>query len=193
METYEVKLRPQTAETAPAEAKHLLEGAQKQYGMVPNMYARMANVPDLLGTYLYGYERFRKHSGFTPGEQEVILLTISYENACSYCMAAHSWVARNSSKVPIDVIEALRTGKAISYPRLSALNRFTATMVQTRGNPTHQDAQQFLEAGFTEANILEIILAIAVKTISNYSNHIFHTPVDEPFAACEWSAPQQVA
>ena len=66
-------------------------------------------------------------------------------------------------------------------------------MVQKRGNPTHQGTQQFLEAGFTEANILEIILAIAVKTISNYSNHVFHTPVDEPFAAYEWRTPQQVA
>lgn len=79
MDTYKISLAPQTIETAQPEARLLLEGAQKQYGMVPNMYARMANVPDVLGTYLYGYERFRKHSGFTPAEQEVILLTISYE------------------------------------------------------------------------------------------------------------------
>lgn len=161
--------------------------------MVPNLYARMANVPDVLSTYLYGYERFRKHSGFTLAEQEVIFLTISRENECSYCVAAHSWVAQNVSKLLPDVIEAIRTGEPVSRPRLSALNRFTATMVQKRGNPTHQDAQQFLGAGFTEENILEIILAIAIKTLSNYSNHVFHTPVDEPFAAHEWSSQLEVS
>jgi AhpD family alkylhydroperoxidase len=94
MDTYKITLEPRTIENAHPEARPLLEAAQKNYGMIPNMYARMASVPDLLSTYLYGYERFRKHSGFTPVEQEVILLTISYENGCSYCMAAHSWVAR---------------------------------------------------------------------------------------------------
>lgn len=102
-------------------------------------------------------------------------------------------VFRNASKVPPHVVEAVRAEQPISDPKLLALSRFTATMVQKRGNPTHQGTQQFLEAGFTEANILEIILAIAVKTISNYSNHVFHTPVDEPFAAYEWRTPQQVA
>lgn len=186
MDTYKTSLTPKTIEDATPEARALLEAAQKQYGMIPKMYARMANVPDLLGTYLYGYERFRKHSGFTPAEQEVILLTISYENECSYCMAAHSWIAENVSKVPADAIEAIRTGKEIADPKLAALNRFTATMVRTRGNPTTQDAQRFFEAGFSEVNILKIILAIAVKILSNYSNHIFHTPVDGPFVPFEW-------
>lgn len=186
MKTYQVGLAPRTIEDTRPEARPLLEGAQKQYGMVPNMYARMANLPDLLATYLYGYERFRKHSSFTPAEQEVILLSISHENGCTYCMAAHSWVAQNVSKTPPDVIEAIRTGSPVPDPKLAALSRFTTTMVRTRGNPTVQDAQQFLEAGFSDVNVLEIILAIAVKIISNYSNHVFHTPVDAAFAACEW-------
>ncbi len=189
MNTYQVSLSPLTMDEADPEARSLLEGAQKQYGMVPNMYARLANVPDLFATYLYGYERFRKHSGFTPAEQEVILLTISRENECSYCMAAHSWVAQNMSKAPPDVIEAIRTGAPIRDPKLAALSLFTARMVRSRGTPVQEDARQFLEAGFSEVNILEIILAIAVKVISNYSNHIFHTPVDAAFAACEWTNP----
>lgn len=193
MNTYQIGLEPQTVESAKAEARPLLEAAQKQYGMVPNMYARMANAPDVLSTYLFGYERFRKSSGFTPAEQEVILLTISYENGCSYCMAAHSWIAHNVSKVLPDMIEAIRTGFPIRDPKLSALSRFTALMVQERGNPTRENVQQFLDAGFEENSILEIILAIAVKTLSNYSNHVFHTPVDEAFSEYEWERPSKVA
>jgi alkylhydroperoxidase family enzyme len=91
------------------------------------------------------------------------------------------------------VIEALRAGKPIRDPRLAALAEFTATMVQKRGNPTDRDVRHFLEAGFTEANILEITLAIAVKTLSNYSNHVFHTPVDEPFQAFAWQPAHRAA
>jgi AhpD family alkylhydroperoxidase len=77
-----------------------LQAAQKQYGLVPNMYARMANLPGVLSTYLHGYEAYRKQSGFTPPEQEVVLLTISRENNCEYCVAAHSMVARVRVSIP---------------------------------------------------------------------------------------------
>jgi alkylhydroperoxidase family enzyme len=82
MNTYQMKLGVHSLESAPAEAKPLLQAAQKQYGMIPNMYARMAHLPGVLSTYLHGYEAYRKQSGFTPSEQEVVLLTISRENSC---------------------------------------------------------------------------------------------------------------
>jgi AhpD family alkylhydroperoxidase len=119
----------------------VLAKAKAQVGMIPNMYARMANVPGLLDAYLNGYSAFRSESGFTPAEQEVILLTISRVNGCTYCMAAHSTIADNA----------------------------------------------FLAAGYTESDILQILLAVSVKTISNYANHLFHTPVDGMFAHRVWT------
>lgn len=193
MATCQLTLSPHTVESAPPEAKPLLEGAQKQMGMIPNMYARMANAPGVLSTYLHGYELFRKQSGFTPPEQEVVFLSISYENGCTYCMAAHSMVAQMMSKVPSDVLDAIRSGATIADPRLVALSRFTKLMVQKRGEPSTQDMEAFLRYEFTERHILEIILAIAVKTLSNYTNHVFHTPVDAPFATYEWKAPLRAA
>lgn len=77
-----------------------------QSGFVPDMYAGMVNSPGLLEKYLLGYERFRKESGFTPVEQEVVLLTISRFHGCTYCMTAHSMIAAKMSKVPRDVLEA---------------------------------------------------------------------------------------
>lgn len=186
---YKMTMPPQTLDHAEPEAKALLEAAKAQVGFVPNMYTGMANSPGLLATYFDGYGRFRKHSGFTSAEQEVVFLTISRGNGCDYCVAAHSVLADKMSKVPPAVTDAIRDGKAIPDVRLAALSLFTEVMRSTRGLPSRAQVQAFLDAGYEERQVLEIILAIAVKTISNYSNHLFHPPVDGMFAGRVWSPP----
>lgn len=181
-QTYKIGLEPVKLEDANEQQKEILEKAKKANGMIPNMYNNMVNLPALQNTYDTGYHQFREDSGFTPAEQEVVLLTISIENSCGYCTAAHSYLAENVSKTPKDVIEAIREGKEIQDVKLKALYEFTKVMNESRGNPTPEEAKKFLDAGYSEKQILAIILAQAVKTISNYSNHIFHTEVDEAFA-----------
>lgn len=180
-------LSAQTPASAEPQAAQRLKEAQERLGFVPNMYANMANSPGVLETYLGGYDRFRSESGFSPSEQEVIFLAISRFNGCTYCMAAHSMIAEKMSKVPSDVLKALRAGTPLPDLRLQALAEFTHVMLASSGKPTPQDLQQFLSAGFRERAVLEIILAIAVKTLSNYSNHVFHTQTDPAFAAYAWN------
>lgn len=180
--TYKISLDAVELDNANQEQKEILEKANKANGMIPNMYKNMVNLPALQNTYDFGYEQFRKDSGFTAAEQEVVLLTISMENSCGYCTAAHSYLAENVSKTPKDVIEAIRQEKKIEDDKFRALHEFTKVMNVSRGNPTPEEAKNFLDAGFSEKHILAIILAQAVKTISNYSNHIFHTEVDDAFA-----------
>lgn len=188
METrYQVTLRPKKLQDANEEVKAIFESTKASLGMVPNMYGNMGNSTGLLATYKFGYDHFRKNSGFSKAEQEVIFLTISYENGCEYCMAAHSMLADMISKVPVEVTNAIREGNIIPEPKLKALSDFTSVMVNKRGNPSETDVHIFLEAGYSENHILEIILAIAVKTISNYSNHLFQTPLDAPFKMREWT------
>jgi len=187
-DAYKISLPPISLANADERAKPLLEAAKKQTGMVPNMYENMANFPALLETYGNGYNLFRKEGGFTPVEQEVIFLTISKENGCDYCMAAHSIVADMISKVPVEVTEAIRNDTRIPDAKLNILSKFTSSMLLKRGRPSEEDVQEFLMADYTEKHILAIILAISVKTISNYSNHIFQTEVDTMFKAREWSA-----
>lgn len=185
---YRLTLPFQTLDTADAQAKPVLDKALEQVGFIPNMYKGMVNSPGLLDTYLHGYAAFRQHSGFTPAEQEVVFLTVSRVNGCSYCMAAHSVIADNYSKTPTEVTNAIRDGAPIPDPKLAALNSFTKTMVESRGLPSKADVEQFLSAGYSERHILDIVLAIAVKTLSNYSNHLLHTPLDEMFAGRRWSS-----
>lgn len=187
--TYQTSLPLLTPATVSAQGAPLLASAQKKLGFVPNMYGAMVNSPGFLETYQVGYERFRSDSGFSPAEQEIVFLTISFENGCDYCMAAHSVLADMFSKVPKEATDAIRAGTAIADPKLAALSDFTRHLLQTRGRPTAEAAQTFLGAGFSERQILEVILAIAVKTLSNYSNHIFGTPVDDMFKARLWTPP----
>lgn len=169
-----------------------LRRARDQMGIVPNMYAAMANLPPLLDAYQHGYQLFRAKAGFNPVEQEVLLLAISLENECHYCVAAHSFLA-DKADVPGEVTDAIRDDRPVPDARLEALRSFAQTMVRTRGNPTHEDARRFLAAGYTETHILGAILAIGVKTFSNYTNHLFHTELDAAFASRRWAGAEQGA
>lgn len=184
---YKSTLALKTINNAELVAKTLLESAQKKMGFVPNMYYAMANSPGLLNTYMQGYSTFRENSGFSSMEQEVIFLAISQVNGCEYCMAAHSFLAEAASGVPSDVTAAIRDGSPVPEMQLSALSVFTHVMVSTRGLPSQTNVETFLSAGYEEKHILEIIHAIAIKTISNYTNHIFHTELDNIFSPHTWT------
>ena len=172
--------------TAAPRAADLLNQSKAKMGMIPNMYANMANSPGLFETYAFGYDQFRANSGFTPVEQEVVFLTLSRENGCGYCMAAHSFIADTASQVPTDVTDAIRDGHPLPDARLDALARFTTTMFATRGRPSQEDVDAFVASGYSERALLEIVLAISVKTLSNYTNHVFATDVDAAFVKRTW-------
>jgi uncharacterized peroxidase-related enzyme len=186
-QTFRMRLPVQSLTSEAPQVRAVLEKALKQVGFIPNMYARMANSPGLLDAYLYGYDLFRRKSGFTPAEQEVVFLTISRENRCHYCVAAHSALADTMSGVPRVVTDAIRDRTPIPDPKLRALSEFTQALLAKRGRPDRNDVAPFLAAGYDERQILEIVLAISVKTLSNWANHLFETPVDDMFAHRAWS------
>ncbi len=176
-------LQPVALATAEPAQREILDKAVKQVGFLPNMYANMANAPAVLSTYLHGYSLFRTESGLTASEQEVVFLAVSQVNGCNYCTAAHSMMAEKKSGVPAEVLQAIRARKPIPSARLSALYTLTAEMVNTQGRPGPATVKAFLQAGFQERDVLYVVLAIAVKTLSNYTNHALATPVDDVFSA----------
>ncbi|MBK7573439.1 MAG: carboxymuconolactone decarboxylase family protein [Bacteroidetes bacterium] len=181
-----MRLSPVQPESVNEEQRRLFERSKKENKMVPNMFKVMANHPPLLEAYMNGYAAFRSQSKFTPAEAEVVFLTISAENNCTYCVGGHSFAADLMSKVPLEVTEAIRNNTALPEGKLKELSVFTSLMVNKRGNPYEQDVEAFLKAGYTEQDILSIILAISVKTISNYTNHIFRTELDGIMKTREW-------
>ena len=176
-----------TLESAPERAQKTLAEAKKRYGFVPNLLAAMAEVPPLLKTYLAVGDEFAKTS-LTPIEQQVVILTVSRRHECHYCMAAHSMAAKMVG-LPEPELEALRSGETLSDSRLEALRAFTDAMVESRGWVSEKEIASFLGAGFTRAQILEVILGIAFKTLSNYTNHAVATPLDPAFESFAWESP----
>lgn len=162
-----VESLPQSEKT-----KQVLNESKAKLGFTPNMYVGMAGNTSLIDSYLYAYDSFRAHSGFTSVEQEVIFLSVSYFNNCEYCTAAHSFIADKMSKVPTEITDAIRSGEELPDAKLNALSIFTKQMVEKRGWVAQEDVDTFFAAGYTESHLLGIITAIAVKTMSNYSNHV---------------------
>lgn len=169
-----------TAKTAPAEIKSALNEVREHYGFIPNLMGIMANAPSLLKGYIT-LTRLLSETRFTPGEQQLMLLTISRQNGCDYCQAAHTTGAARAG-LSKDSISAVLNGTELSDPKLEALRHFTATVVETRGLPTDGDLLTFVAAGYDPNQILDVILAVGLKTLSNYTNHIAHTPLDAAFS-----------
>lgn len=176
------------AQDAPADARPMLEAAQKNYGFTPNLLKIMAGAPAILEAYMATAGAMDKTS-LSPVEQQVVLLAASYVNECGYCMAAHSTVA-GMVGMPADALNAIRSGAPISDARLEALREFTQKVVTARGWVTQSEVDAFVAAGFSASQALEVILGVAMKTMSNYVNHLVNTPVDEAFQPQAWQARQ---
>ena len=181
-----------TIESAPEGSRPTLTQAKKAMGFVPNLYGVLAESPAMLQAYATLGGIFDSSSSFDPTERQVVLLTASFENECGYCMAAHSVIA-GMQRVPEDVVEALRKGESISDPKLEALSVFTRKMVRERGWVSDEGVKAFLDAGYTKAQLLEVVLGIGMKTLSNYANHISETPVDNAFQDKVWTAPSKAS
>lgn len=168
------------SENAPEDAKLFLNGAKEKFGFVPNLLGEFAEAPAVLEGYLKLDEIVGKTS-FTPKEQQLAILAVSIENECHYCSAIHSTILKNQLNTDEAIVNAVRNGEQLPDAKLNALVTYARTVVEKRGHVSDNDIQAFLDAGYTKQNVLEINLITALKTISNYTNHIADTPLDEAF------------
>jgi|TARA_B100000700_G_scaffold71851_1_gene80033 alkylhydroperoxidase family enzyme len=170
--------------TAPAESQPLLENSVNAFGMIPNLHAVMAEAPGLLEGYQQLHQLFID-SSFDADELTVVWQTINVEHECHYCVPAHTAIAK-SMKVDDAITEALRNETPLPTDKLEALRVFTLAMVRNRGEVDASAVNDFLAAGYTQRQVLEVVLGLAQKVMSNYTNHLAETPVDQPFKAFEW-------
>ncbi len=176
-----------TIESAPEGAKPFLQGAKDAYAFVPNLLGTMATAPALLEGYMTLAGIFDK-TDLTETERQIILMTNNRLNGCTYCMAAHTTISQ-MAKVPSDVIDALRDNTPIADPKLEALRTFTEIVNEKRGWPEESEIAAFLAAGYSHQTVLEVILGTSLKVLSNYTNHIAHTKLDDAFVPNTWTDP----
>lgn len=181
------KFAVHSVSSSPDRSKPILEQTQKTLGFVPNLFGMLAESPALLKGYTTLSAIFDGAS-LTPTERQVVLLTASSENGCGYCMAAHTTIARMQG-VTEDVVGAIRQGTEIPQAKLEALREFTREVVRRRGWANEKTVQGFLDAGYTRAHVLDVVLGVGLKTLSNYANHMASTPLDAAFEPNAWSKP----
>ena len=178
-------LKVHNIDTAPEGSKAFLENSQKAYGMIPGLHGVLAGAPKVLEAYQTLHELFTQTS-FNEEELTVVWQSINVEHACHYCVPAHTGIAK-MMKVDDAITEALRNETPLDNAKLEALRTITLIIVRNRGHVTQEDLNTFYATGYEEKHVLEIILGLSQKTISNYVNHIANTPVDAGFKKFAWS------
>lgn len=173
---------PLTIATAPEASRPTLENIQKSFGFIPNLMAIFANNPTVLWGYM-SLNAVYDEGSFTPRERQLILLAASVENSCNYCTAAHSAIAKGILDTPAEVVAAIRSNAPVPDKRLNVLVALVKELVRERGHAKAETIQNFIAAGYKKEQVMELLLGIALKTISNYLDHISPAPVDEAFAA----------
>ena len=177
-----------TPDSAPEKARPLLDGAIAKLGFLPNLYAHLAEAPAALEAYFGLSAQFDKTS-LTPAERQVVLIAVSVENGCEFCVAAHSMIAREMVKVPAETVDALRAAGLLPQPRLDALANFTRALVRDRGWVSDETSSRFFSAGFNQQQAIEVVLGVAMKTLSNYANHLTGTQTNPELSVHAWKKP----
>ncbi|RCU50471.1 carboxymuconolactone decarboxylase family protein [Corallincola luteus] len=171
-------------ESAPEASKPLLDKSLKAFGMVPNLHGVLAEAPGLLQAYQQLHELFA-NSSFDAEELTVVWQTINVEHGCTYCVPAHTGIA-HGMKVDPALTEALRNRDAMPTAKLQVLHDTTLSVVRNRGHLSEEEMTAFFAAGYGQRQLLEIVLGLSQKVISNYTNHLAKTPVDKVFEKFAW-------
>jgi uncharacterized peroxidase-related enzyme len=166
--------RLHTLDTAPEASRNGLEQVKQKFGRVPNFFAVAAESPAAVNAYLSLSNIFRT-TALTPAEQQIVILTASVENKCDYCVAAHSRGAK-AAGVPEDVINAITARNRLKNPKIEALRHLVSQIVEERGWLSDADVQAFLGSGYTKAQLLDVMVGVSMKTLSNDINHLTDPP-----------------
>ena len=171
--------------SAPEKSREILEKIKKKYGFIPNLYNIMAESPAALKSYTLLSQNISEGI-LTTVEKNIVLLSVSVENGCTYCTAVHS-ITSKMEKIDDETIQNLRDNKPVSNERYESLHQIAKSVVNKRGRLLKDEIESFLESGYTKQHLLEIITIVSMKTISNYINHIADTPLDDKFKSQAWS------
>ena len=178
------KFQIHTIETAPEAAKEALKAVQQNNGYIPNLIGVLANAPTALETYRT-VGAINQRNSLTPTEREVIQITAAVTNGCGFCVAGHTAISIKQIKMPDELLQALRNTTEISDPKLNTLAKFTLAVINTKGKVGETLLNEFLEAGYTQQNALDVVLGVSLASLCNYANNLADTPINpelQPYA-----------
>ena len=178
-------------EKIPVDSRPILDAVSEKIGFIPNLFSGLALQPKVLEAFVVLDGSFSETS-LSSIERQVVLLAASVENGSGYCVAGHTLFAR-ALEVPEKQLAAMRSGTPVDDRKLEALHTFTRRLIVTRGHVTARDVNDFVSAGYSREQILDVILGLACKTVTNYVTSAMQIPLDDPFKAAEWPGLEEVA
>ena len=177
---------PATIEAAPAASQPMLEAVKKQLGMVPNLFRLVSTSPAALEGYL-GLSGALAKGALPAQTRERIALAVAEINGCDYCLSAHSYLGKNLAKLDDAEIAANRGGTS-NDPKADAAVRFAAKVARERGHIAEDDLRAVKLAGYSDAQVIEMVLHVALNTWTNYINEVAKTDIDFPVVASRMAA-----
>jgi len=171
---------PASIADAPPAAQPALEAVRTRIGQVPNLFRVLANSPSALEGYL-GLSDALDRGGLPAATRERIALAVAEANGCGYCLAAHSYLGKAVARLSDDEIARNRRGGSLD-PKADAAVRFAARVVAARGHVGADDLTALRAAGYDDAQAIEIVLHVALNTLTNYVNEVSGTEIDFPAA-----------
>ena len=172
------KFQVPTREEVSTDNQAIFDNLKSKLTFVPNLYAYYAKNETALGDYLTFQNR---KSTLKAKEKEVINLVISQYNGCRYCQSAHTVIGKMNGFTEDEILD-IRKGNTLADAKLNALAQFTLSAVENRGSATETAKNALFEAGYTEANLIDVAIIIGEKTISNYIHNLADFPIDFPVA-----------
>lgn len=177
---------PATIEAAPAASRPLLEAVQRQLGVVPNMFRLVSNSPAALEGYL-GLSGALSKGALPAATRERVSLAVAEVNGCDYCLSAHTYLGKKLAKLDDAEMTANRSGVS-NDPKADAAVRFAAKLARERGRVGEEDLRTVKSAGYDDAQVIEIVLHVALNTWTNYINVAAKTDIDFPVVTARKSA-----
>ena len=172
------RLQIPSVETSPAASVPLLEGVKRQLGVVPNLFKLLGNSTAALEGYLNFHGALGKGTlGAKTGER--IALAIAEINSCDYCLSAHTYIATNLVKLDAAEIQASRNGHS-QDAKADAAVKFAASVAQQHGHVSSEEVAQVKAAGYSDAEVVEIVAHVALNVLTNYQNSVAQTEIDFP-------------
>ncbi|WP_114325918.1 carboxymuconolactone decarboxylase family protein [Candidatus Colwellia aromaticivorans] len=179
-----------TTETSANEAAKVLSDIKEGIGFVPNIFAIIAeSTPALRGLVTLNDEY--SHSSFSAEEQQIILITTSTVNECIYCVAGHTAFAEKI-KMPSEIITSMRNQESTANHNYNVLATTVRQLIEHKGRVSQEIINNFINAGFSKAQFLELVMGICVKTFTNYVSNALNVELDEAFKPYAWQRPSDV-
>lgn len=167
-------------ENPSSEVKAIYDWSQETFGFIPNLTKLLSGSDAALLTYIHAQWNLDKIGSLTPEENNIVQLSIAVENECKYCTAGHTLAGKVFFGSAEDDLTALRNKTALSSEKFDALRAFTKSVYTKHGRVSDIELDTFRNAGYANAQALDVITNIAVKVISNFANQLAINEVDEP-------------